>query len=567
MSDLHLTDDQATAAERAAVDAVLGDLGPAVVVETGRLVRGGRARRRERRPLLLPALLALQEEIGWISPGGLNHLADRLQVPPADAYGVATFYELLRTTEPGHSGPTTWVCVDPACRIAPTPVAVPDGTVRQDAPCLGRCEQAPAAFVQRRGPAEPLPAPSPFSLPQAGDPGLRLLRRVGVVDPTSIDSYLGVGGGEALARARDIGPDAVLGALTEAGLSGRGGAAFPTGVKWRAVRDAAGDRKHVVVNGDESEPGTFKDRTLMERDPFALVEATVIAAETVGATDAWVYVRGEYPEAAGRVEAAVARADAAGWLRDRLTIEVRRGAGAYICGEETALFNSIEGFRGEPRNKPPFPTTNGLFDQPTAINNPETLLNVLPILLEGPAAYRSVGTEESPGTRLFCLSGRVGRPGVYEAPFGITLGALLDRAGGVQGELAAVLLGGAAGVFVGPDALDLALTLEDTRAAGATLGSGVVMAFDTTVDLTDVVVRIAEFFRNESCGQCVPCRVGTVRVHETMVRMRERGALADDRRDLLDEMAQAMTDASICGLGHTAAGAVRSALALGLVGS
>ena len=388
-----------------------------------------------------------------------------------------------------------------------------------------------------------------------------------MVDPTRLDDYLAHGGGAALARSRELGPDAVIAALSDAGLSGRGGAAFPTGVKWRAVRDAAGDRKHVVVNADESEPGTFKDRLLLERDPFAVVEATVIAAETVGAGEAWVYIRGEYPEAAARIEAAAAQAGEAGWLRDGLRIEVRRGGGAYICGEETALFNSIEGFRGEPRNKPPFPTTNGLFDQPTAINNPETLLNVLPILLEGPEAYRSVGTEQSPGTRLFCLSGRVRRPGVYEAPFGVTLGALLDLAGGVAGDLAAVLLGGAAGVFVGPDRLDLALSLEDTRAAGATLGSGVVMAFATTDDLTDVVVRIAEFFRAESCGQCVPCRVGTVRVHETMVQMRERGGLTDERRALLDEMAAAMTDASICGLGHTAVGAVRSALDLGLVGS
>ena len=567
MSDLHFTDAEPTVSERAAVDTVLGDLGPVIEVETDRLVRGGRARQRERRHLLLPALIALQEEIGWISPGATNHVGRQLAVPPAEVYGVATFYELLRTTEPTSDAPTCWVCVDPACRITADAATVPGGTAPHDAPCLGRCEQAPAAFVQRRGPAPPLPGPSPFALPQAGDPGLRLLRRIGEVDPTSLDSYLAHGGGEALARARALGPDAVIAALTDAGLSGRGGAAFPAGVKWRAVREATGDRKHVVVNADESEPGTFKDRTLLERDPFAVVEATVIAAETVGAGEAWVYVRGEYPEASGRVEAAVALVAVAGWLRDGLRSEVRRGGGAYICGEETALFNSIEGFRGEPRNKPPFPTTNGLFDQPTAINNPETLLNVLPILLDGPAAYRSVGTEQSPGTRLFCLSGRVGRPGVYEAPFGITLGALLDLAGGVQGDLAAVLLGGAAGVFVGPDALDLPLTLEDTRAAGATLGSGVVMAFDTTVDLTDVVVRIAEFFRAESCGQCVPCRVGTVRVHETMVQMRDRGGLAAGRRELLDEMATAMTDASICGLGHTAVGAVRSALDLGLVGS
>ena len=567
MSDLFLGPDRPTDLEARTVDAVLGDHGPAIAVETERLVLGGRQRQRDRRHLLLPALIALQEEVGWISPGGLNHVADRLQVPPADAYGVATFYELLRTTEPTHDGPTTWVCVDAACRIQAEAAAVPEGTEAHPAPCLGRCEQAPAAWVQRRGSPWPATGPAEAALPQADQGGLRLLRRVGVVDPASLDSYLAHGGGEALARARELGPDAVIATITESGLSGRGGAAFPTGVKWRAVRDAVGDRKHVVVNADESEPGTFKDRTLLERDPFAVVEATVIAAEAVGADEAWVYVRGEYPEAAARVEAAAAQAGAAGWLRDGLRVQVRRGGGAYICGEETALFNSIEGFRGEPRNKPPFPTTHGLFGRPTAINNPETLLNVLPILVEGPEAYRAVGTEQSPGTRLFCLSGRVGRPGVYEAPFGITLGELLELGGGVVGDLAAVLLGGAAGVFVGPDRLDLALTLEDTRAAGATLGSGVVMAFATTDDLTDVVVRIAEFFRSESCGQCVPCRVGTVRVHETMVQMRDRGRLTDDRRALLDEMAAAMTDASICGLGHTAVGAVRSALDLGLVGA
>ncbi len=566
MSDLFIGPDRPTELEQRAVDAVLGEGGPALEIETERLVRGGRTRRRERRHLLLPALIALQEEVGWISPGGLNHVADRLQVPPAEAYGVATFYELLRTTEPSHGGPTTWVCVDAACRIADGDAPVAEGTIPHDAPCLGRCEQAPASWVQRRGPMEPWSPPGPFALPQAGAPGLRLLGRVGVVDPTSLDSHLAQGGGEALTRARELGPDAVIDSLTDAGLSGRGGAAFPTGVKWRAVRDAPGGVRHVVVNADESEPGTFKDRLLLERDPFAVVEATVIAAETVGARDAWFYVRGEYPEAAARIEAAVSQVAAAGWLRDGLRIEVRRGAGAYICGEETALFNSIEGFRGEPRNKPPFPTTSGLFGQPTAINNPETLLNVLPILREGPEAYRSVGTEQSPGTRLFCLSGRVGRPGVYEAPFGISLGDLLDLAGGVEGDPVAILLGGAAGVFVGPDRLDLPLSLEGTQAAGATLGSGVVMAFVATDDLTDVVVRIAEFFRAESCGQCVPCRVGTVRVHETMVQMRERGALADDRRALLDEMAAAMTDASICGLGHTAVGAVRSAIDLGLVG-
>ena len=568
MSDLHFTDAEPTASERAAVDAVLGDLGPATEVESERLVRGGRARQRERRHLLLPALIALQEEVGWISPGATNHVGRQLAVPPAEIYGVATFYELLRTTEPDGDGPTTWVCVDAGLpHHGRTSRRWPTGRCGTTRPASVAVSRRPPRSSSAGDPWRPRRNRSRSPCPRPAIPTCACsVGSAGSIRPASTPTSPTAGARRWSAPASWARTPSSP-RLTDAGLSGRGGAAFPTGVKWRAVRDAAGERKHVVVNGDESEPGTFKDRTLLEQDPFALVEATVIAAETVGAGEAWVYIRGEYPEASSRVEAAIAQVGAAGWLRDGLRIEVRRGGGAYICGEETALFNSIEGFRGEPRNKPPFPTTNGLFDQPTAINNPETLLNVLPILLEGPEAYRAVGTEQSPGTRLFCLSGRIGRPGVYEAPFGIALGDLLDLAGGVEGELAAVLLGGAAGMFVGPDSLDLALTLEDTRAAGATLGSGVVMVFDTTVDLTDVVVRIAEFFRSESCGQCVPCRVGTVRVHETMVQMRERGGLTDERRQLLDEMATAMTDASICGLGHTAVGAVRSALDLGLVGS
>ncbi len=361
--------------------------------------------------------------------------------------------------------------------------------------------------------------------------------------------------------------------IRSAGLSGRGGAAFPTAVKWRGVADQPAGPKHVVANADESEPGTFKDRIVMEQDPFAVVESLTIAGLTVGAEHGWVYVRGEYPLATARLVGAIEQAQAAGLLGDdvagsgrRFDVEIRRGAGAYICGEETALFNSIEGFRGEPRNKPPFPTTHGLFGRPTVVNNPETLLNVLDILEAGAEEYRSLGTEGSTGHRLFCLSGHVAVPGLYEAPFGITLGELIDLAGGATGTTRAVLLGGAAGFFVGPERLDLRLSIEDTRSAGVSLGSGVVTLFDETVDFADLVARIAEFFRDESCGQCVPCRVGTVRQHEVLVEMRRTGTLASDRRTLIDDIAAAMADASICGLGHTAAGAVRSAIRLGLIG-
>ena len=584
MTDLYLGADRATESEAAAVDAALRARGvdPVVRPDTERLYTSGRARRRERRHYLLPALHALQNAAGWISPGGINYVGEVLGVPPAEAYGVATFYDLFRNEPPDHDGDTFHVCVDAACQIAgydslASSVRAEGGHVHLG-PCLGQCERAPALFVQGAG-GRPdyVPADAePFELPQAGDPSLRLLRRIGVADPESLESYIAHGGYEALRRAGQMGAEAVLEAVAASGLSGRGGAAFPTGVKWRAVAAETGRPKHVVANCDESEPGTFKDRIVMEHDPFAVVETMTIAGLATGARHGWIYIRGEYPLATARLQGAIERLrtagllgpDAAGTGHD-FDIAIWRGAGAYICGEETALFNSLEGFRGEPRNKPPFPTTHGLFGEPTAINNPETLLNVLDVIIEGPEAYRSRGTERSPGTKLMCLSGNLRRPGLYEVPFGTTLGDLLALAGGITGtgELQAVLMGGAAGSFVGPDSLSLPLTLEDTRAAGTTLGSGVVMAFDTSVDMTDVVVRIAEFFRDESCGQCVPCRVGAVRQHETLVQMQKRGSLSPARRALIDDMAEVMVDASICGLGHTAASAVRSALDLGLVAS
>jgi NADH-quinone oxidoreductase subunit F len=354
----------------------------------------------------------------------------------------------------------------------------------------------------------------------------------------------------------------VIREVTEARLLGRGGAAFPTGRKWESVAKAAERPHYLVCNADESEPGTFKDRVLMEDDPFAVVEAMSIAAMAGGCERAFLYVRAEYPLARLRIENAIAQAGA----RDFLTcdIEVRRGAGAYICGEETALFNSIEGKRGEPRNKPPFPVQVGLFGKPTLVNNVETLVNVLDIVLEGGAAFASTGTPDSTGTRLFCVSGQVLRPGLHEVPMGTSLRALLmDHAGGLRPgrTLQAVLLGGAAGSFVMPSQLDVPLSFEGTRAIGATLGSGAVIVFDDTADMKPVLLRIARFFRDESCGQCVPCRVGTKRQEEILERMLSVPH-GDGNADvlLLSDIAQAMRDASICGLGQTAANAIASGL-------
>ncbi|MBA2756468.1 MAG: NAD(P)H-dependent oxidoreductase subunit E [Chloroflexi bacterium] len=609
--DLHVIGPLASAAERAAVDALLG---PPRSSWTGgqrgldardaRASGGGHAARSQR-DLLLPALHAVQDRIGWISQPALNYISRRLSVPPAEAYGVATFYALYATRP--RPPVMAHVCDDIACRIAGaericedlTRTVGPEGEAARDgrvgwmrSPCLGLCDLAPAAMVTRAGDASNVSSSAPIDaagilarldgatldrppLPvrQAGDPGLRLLRRVGVVDPRSLTAYRASGGYAALSGAIELGPEGVIAEVTAARLMGRGGAAFPTGRKWAAVAIQPAQPHYLVCNADESEPGTFKDRVLLEGDPFAIVEAMTIAAFATGASLGYLYLRGEYPEAAAAVRHAIDAARAAGllgWniLGSDLTfdIELRRGAGAYICGEETALFESIEGKRGEPRNKPPFPVEVGLFGKPTVVNNVETLANI-PLILElGGEAYAAIGTDGSTGPRLFCLSGHVERPGVYEVEFGATLGDLISLAGGVTGDrdIRAILLGGAAGVFVGPESLDLRLTFEATRAANATLGSGVIMVFDDTVDLVDTLRRIAQFFRDESCGQCVPCRVGSVRQEELLARLASGAPVRSREEELamLGEIGQTMRDASICGLGQTASSAIESALRL-----
>ena len=610
--DLKLTAPPATADERAAVDELLGP--PRSGWEGGaqsrldqRVAFGGHAARAQRH-LLLPTLHAVQDRLGYISHGALDYIGERLTVPPAEAYGVASGYALL-SLEP-QPPLVTHVCDDIACQLAGAEDLCAQMSRRfgqeggnnaggtstwHRSPCLGLCDRAPAAFIKRAGeqsaqteasvaPARfneltsvmtdgPWPATTAAPLPQYGDPGLRLLRRVGVVDPTSLDSYRAAGGYSALRQALELGPEGVIREVMESKLLGRGGAAFPTGRKWDAVAKAPQRPHYLVCNADESEPGTFKDRILMEDDPFAIVEAMTIAAVTTGCEQAYLYVRGEYPLARQRVQHAIDQANDRGLLGDdvmghgaQVNIELRRGGGAYICGEETALFNSIEGKRGEPRNKPPFPVQSGLFAKPTVVNNVETLVNVLDIVTLGGHAFATVGTPESTGTRLFCLSGAVARPGLYEAPFGTTLRQVLEMAGGVTGPIQAILLGGAAGAFVTQEQLDLPLTFEATRAAGVTLGSGVVMVFDDTVDMASIILRIARFFRDESCGQCVPCRVGTVRQEELLHRLasgRPRGS-HDEEIALLNDIARAMRDASICGLGQTAAVATESAFRLGL---
>jgi NADH-quinone oxidoreductase subunit F len=553
----------------------------------------------------LPALQALQSRVGWISQAGLSYICERLTIPPAEAYGVASFYALLALSpQPPR---VLHVCEDLAClvnganeicevlerQVGPAGMPTPDGRATwHRSPCLGLCERAPAALCLEAGaeprehPLAPMtpaaaspslgalspPSASHAPIPQAGDPNLRLLRRVGRVDPTSLDAYRAHGGYAALRRAFVLGPEAIIRELNDARLLGRGGAAFPTGRKWDAVARAAVRPHYLVCNADESEPGTFKDRVLLEEDPFAILEAMTIAGYVTGCEQGYLYIRGEYPGAYRRLAQALAQTRARGLLGDdvmgqgvRFDIELRRGAGAYICGEETALLNSVEGYRGEPRNKPPFPVQVGLFGKPTVVNNVETLANVLEILHHGGLAYAAVGTSGSTGTKLYCLSGCVACPGVYEVPFGTTLRQLLALAGGVRRgrTLQAILLGGAAGSFLTPEQLDTPLTFEGTRAIGASIGSGAVMVFDDSVDLKGILSRIAAFFRDESCGQCVPCRIGTARQEELLQRLISGhflGSLRDELA-LCGEIAQVMRDASICGLGQTAPSALESAMA------
>ena len=613
--DLKPISAQPTDDERSAVDALLGR--PASAWDGGARgerqdshVAHGRRERGPGREMLLPALEAVQARAGWISEGALGYVCDRLDVPPADAWGVATFYALLATSP--RPCRVLHVCDDIACRsrgaraiiatlsegqepIAHAPdsdhVTIdPSAYAWMHSPCLGLCDMAPAALMVEAG--EPArewsignasasdlldvtagsamtDATASPPIPQRGSAALSLLARVGIIDPSSLDEYRSAGGYLALTRALEIGGERVIQEVADAKLVGRGGAAFPTATKWKAVRGQAATPHYLICNADESEPGTFKDRLLMTHDPFAIVEAMTIAAFATGCESGYVYLRAEYPLACERLSDAIAQARQAGLLGADILgsgftfdIEIRRGAGAYICGEETAIFESIEGKRGEPRNKPPYPAQFGVFGKPTVVNNVETLANILPIIRDGGARYARTGTEQSTGTRLFCLSGAVAKPGVYEVPCGTTLRTLLDMAGGLPQDAQAILLGGAAGNFIRPDEIDLKLTMEDTRDAGVTLGSGVVMLFDSSTDMHDIVRRIAAFFRDESCGQCVPCRVGTVRQEEALHRIAAGKSMGGVRRELqlIDEIGQGMKDGSICGLGQTAYAAVESAI-------
>jgi NADH-quinone oxidoreductase subunit F len=545
------------------------------------------------RAALLPALHAAQQSHGWIPEAVATEVGRALGVPLADVHGVIDFYEMLSRQPTGRT--VVRVCNAPVCALAGSDelatalcrhLKVAPGEVSSDgeftvehAPCLGLCDHAPALLVDETalGQGDPRQAAEicarradkPISF-VGGD--IRILTgNCGQGHPTSFANYRVGGGYAGLKKALTMTSQDVVAELKTAGLVGRGGAAFPTGIKWEGAAKAAGQPKYIVCNADESEPGTFKDRILMEEDPHRTIEGMIIAAHAVGASQGYIYVRGEYPYAFKVMSEAVAEARQAGAIGGNIfgsgldfDIEMRLGAGAYICGEETALLESIEGKRGFPRIKPPFPTTHGLFGKPTVINNVETFCNV-PLIIERSAAeYRKIGTERSPGPKLFCVSGQIQRAGLYEVPFGVSLRHLLfDLAGGLkQGrKFQAVLMGGAAGAFAAEKDLDVILSFENLSAAGLPLGSGSVMVFDDSANMRDVLKRLAHFFTDESCGKCYPCQLGARRQYEILDRAAAGRSIAGDRERLAD-VGGTMIDASLCGLGQTAATAVLSAMKL-----
>jgi NADP-reducing hydrogenase subunit HndC len=397
-----------------------------------------------------------------------------------------------------------------------------------------------------------------------------VLERAGLIDPESIEDYLINHGYEALTKVvTEMTPAQVIAELDKSGLQGRGGAGFPVGRKMSFVASAPGTPKYVICNADESEPGTFKDRIILEGDPFAIVEAMTIAGYATGAAEGYIYIRGEYKLAYRRIENAIQQAETLGFLGENLfdtgfsfKIHMHAGAGAYICGEETALIESIEGKRGEPRARPPYPPTNGLWGKPTLVNNVESLANVPPILRNGAAWYRKFGTPKSPGTKVYTILGNTNVTGLIEVPMGITLREVISIYGKGMKDNATLKLvqtGGSSGSVVPASLQDTPMDFESFRKAGVSLGSGALLVCDDSNCVVDLAKTLIQFFRFESCGKCTPCRVGTQRAYEILARLVDGAGVMEDL-DELKFLCDNMEQLSNCGLGQTAAVPIRDIL-------
>jgi NADP-reducing hydrogenase subunit HndC len=389
-----------------------------------------------------------------------------------------------------------------------------------------------------------------------------VLGRAGLIDPTSLDDYIMHDGYEALGKVlSEYKPAELINLIKDSGLRGRGGAGFPTGLKWQFVAGAPGDQKYVICNADEAEPGTFKDRVLIEGDPHSIIEAMAIAAYAVGATVGYVYVRGEYQLAQERLRNAIKQAEEAGLLGENIfdsgfnfEIHVHTGAGAYICGEETALLESMEGRRGEPRNRPPYPTTAGLWGKPTLVNNVETLANIPSIVRHGADWFKGIGTKSSPGTKVYTIMGHVNNTGLIEVPMGITLREVISLYGKGMREGSMLKLaqtGGSSGSLIPASLQDTPMDYDSFNNTGVALGSGALLICDQDTCVVDLAKVLMNFFRKESCGKCNPCRIGNQRAYEILTNIAEGTGTLQDLDDL-QSISDNLANLSNCGLGQTA---------------
>jgi NADH-quinone oxidoreductase subunit F len=522
------------------------------------------ARWREEPAPLLPLLHAFHDRDGYLSEEAMRAVSRGLRIPIAELFGTVTFYHHFARTKPGIGAPR--VCDGPICRLrgAPELLRKLDGATPM--PCAGRCD-VPVPILKGHqlltgSPSgELVEEPSPLPPPYPGDGEECVFGQIRSDNRASLSGYRASGGYAALAKVlAGISRAQLIDQVTQSGLAGRGGAGFPTGRKWKAVADAEGTPKTIVCNADEGEPGCFKDRALLDHDPHAIIEGMVLAAYATGATRGFIYLRYEYPETEQILEQAIAQARAENLLGPSIggsdfsfELYVRRGAGAYVCGEETSLLNSLEGKHPFPRNRPPYPVTHGFENLPTVVNNVETLAAVPPIVVKGADWYRSLGRGEHAGTKVISLSGDVQRPGNYEVPIGLPLRTLIeDWAGGLgQGRtVQAVTMAGLSGGFLGGEDLEVTLDEPTLRSKQSFLGAGGIMVFDDTRDMVAVAHEAMEFFAHESCGKCFPCRIGTERLTS---RLGNGGPseLAAWTAEVAD-IGAAMKATSACGLGTAA---------------
>ena len=518
-------------------------------------------------PLLL-LLDAFHRQDDCLTPEALRAIADGLRIPLADLYGTVTFYHHLVQGDDRRTHPR--VCTGPVCRLRGAEAEIQRLDSASAMPCAGRCDVPIPALIgdqtltleagdMRPTPTSPLPAPNPARLPEC------VFERIREPGRSTLAGYEAGDGFAATRLAWERGPDFVIQTLMDSGLAGRGGAGFPTGRKWQAVRDAPGMPKTIVCNADEGEPGCFKDRALLEHDPFAVIEGMLLAAMATGAQLGFIYLRYEYPEIRDKLEQCLAEARAAGyWGSDnrfgpefRFDIYLRRGAGAYVCGEEGSLLNSLEGKHPFPRNRPPYPVTHGFMQKPTVVNNVETLAATPHILLHGADWYRALGRGERAGTKVVSVSGDIERPGNYEAPFGLPLSELIyEWAGGppVGRAVQAVTMAGLSGGFLKAADLDATLDEPSLRARGSMLGAGGMIVFDDTRDIVEVAHNAMEFFAHESCGKCFPCRIGTQRMKERLDFPAANELVPQEAwHQEVQDLGQVMQHLSACGLGVAAA--------------